>query len=198
MDTGASINIIPEHMLKIFNRPESNEEEEKEIKIVGGTAKTAGKEKAKIVFNETEADTEFRIMKNSNKEILIGLKTIKQLNILPDNWPEKYSVQKEYKCKDCGKDCEEFELLESHRERAHDILVSVCKHCMYEFKTVEERNSHIWRFHAQKKTKGNLMVSIGNKKRQKDYGDGFSRHRSWQNNDIHGTSQRIRSKVKSN
>ncbi len=25
MDTGASINIIPEHMLKIFNRPKSNE-----------------------------------------------------------------------------------------------------------------------------------------------------------------------------
>ena len=148
MDTGASINIIPEHMLKIFNRPESNEEEEK----------------AKIVFNETEADTEFIIIKNYNKEILIGLPTIKQLNILEYNWPEKYSIQKEYKCKDCGKDCEEFELLESHRERAHDILVSECKHCMNEFKTVEEKNSHIWRFHAQKKTKGNLMVSIGNKK----------------------------------
>ena len=41
MDTGASINIILEHMLKIFNRPESNEEEEKEVKIVGSSAKTA-------------------------------------------------------------------------------------------------------------------------------------------------------------
>ena len=157
MYTEASINIIPEHMLKIFNRPESNEEEEKEVKIVGSTAKTAGKEKAKIVFNEIEADTEFRIMKNYNKEILIGLKTMKQLNILEHNWLEKYSIQKEYKCKDCGKDCEEFELLESHRERAHDILVSVCKHCMYEFKTIYEKNSHIYRFHAQEKSKGNLF-----------------------------------------
>ena len=94
MDTGASINIIPEHMLKNFGITKPRNEEGKEIKIVGSTAKTAGKEKAKIVFNEIEADTEFRIMKNHNKEILIGLKTIKQLDILDQNWPEKYSVQK--------------------------------------------------------------------------------------------------------
>ena len=167
MDTGASINIIPEHMLKNFNITTPREEEGKEIKIVGSTAKTAGKEKAKIVFNETEADTEFRIMKNSNKEILIILRTIKQFNILEYNWPEKYSIQKEYKCKDCGKDCEEFELLESHRERAHNILASVCRHCMYEFKTVKEKNSHIYRFHAKKKAKGNLMVSMGSKEGKK-------------------------------
>ena len=105
MDTGASINIIPEHMLKVFNRSESKGEVINEVKIVGSTAKIIGKENATVEFNETEVDTEFRIMKNSNKEILIGLPTIKQLNILKHNWPEKYSIQKDYRCADCGKDC---------------------------------------------------------------------------------------------
>ena len=48
-----------------------------------------------------------------------------------------------------------------------EYTASVCKHCMYEFKTVDEKNSHIYRFHAQKKSKGNLMVNIGNKEGKK-------------------------------
>ena len=57
-----------------------------------------------IKFNNTVTKEEFKIMKNSNKEILIGLQTIKNLNILKPDWPMRHSVNIDYSCKNCGRD----------------------------------------------------------------------------------------------
>ena len=73
MDTGASINIIPEHMA---GQLDTQKGAAKEIKIVGDTATISGKEEATIEFNGEIAEADFSIMRNS-KEILMGLPTIK-------------------------------------------------------------------------------------------------------------------------
>ena len=76
MDTGAYINIIPKTMLKMFKIDKPGEALE-EISIVGSKARVTGKEVGEVEFNEMIVKETFKVMENNNKEILIGLPTIK-------------------------------------------------------------------------------------------------------------------------
>ena len=75
-------------------------------------------------------------MKTSNTDILIGLPTIKNLNILKQDWPMRHSVNIDYKCIDCGRTFDDFKMLESHREAVHaDSKTKICKQCLATFES---------------------------------------------------------------
>ena len=80
----------------------------------------------------------FKIMENNNREILIGLPTIKKLNILCHDWPNNYSVNIDHTCAICDKYCKDFEELKVHRKNVHYIDGLLCSKCMCEFSKPEE------------------------------------------------------------
>ena len=104
MDTGAQVNIIPEHILKMFDTTNTSIKNRAVIR------------KARVTFNNTEVETELKVQKNHTREIIISLETMKQLARLDPNWncdnTTKYhkittfTTKKQYKCNICGEEQE--------------------------------------------------------------------------------------------
>ena len=97
---------------------------------------------------------------------MIGLPTIKNLDILDRDWPQLHSIVKDWECKECGRYFDDPQDWKMHMKKVHrQAYKPTCYQCQSKFTMSEEKQEHFNRFHLRNRAKGNIQVSIGNENR---------------------------------